>query len=219
MSVGPRQAATRLHGGRIGAQEDEPGAPPGLPAGEVPRSRPGPVRMSLMAPQGAHDLAAELLRFCRTAGNATNLRDLRYYGAHGRSWPAPTPLHLLPPETRAKVDRMVSRVNPRPGECYRNCLLAAAGEGGVAYCEGVYADLRVPFPRQHAWLHVDGHTVDPTSQVAIPEALGDGAAYFGVAIPIDEALEVLIEEGRARPVALGPPRPAHQRAIEEAAFE
>lgn len=171
--------------------------------------------LGLLGPCDVRDLPDSLRRYCEDHGNTGSLRDLRHYARHGRAYPRPSALHELPP---AQADALVdafARARPKPGDAYMNSLLLALALPGARYCEGLFADPAVPFPRQHAWVSLEGRTIDPACFLDPPLRPAAQAAYFGVEFAPEDAAAIMLEEGRARPVALGPPRPLVQRAIED----
>lgn len=186
-----------------------------LPAGAHPVRRPEPWTLGLLGRVDIEDLATSLRRYCEAHGDSLGLRDLRHYALHGHAFPPPTPLDELPPPEREAVEGVLLRVRPKPGDAYFSALLFALAMPGAAYCEGLYADRAMPFPRQHAWVRLGARTVDPAFFADPPLRAGPGAAYFGVEFDPALAASIMMDEGRARPVALGPPRPARQRAIED----
>lgn len=189
--------------------------PPGLPSGARPAARPAPWALGLLGPCDARDLPTSLLRYCERHGDSASLRDLRHYARHGRPFAPPAALHELKPEQAAALVAALARARPKPGDAYMNSLLLALALPGARYCEGLAADASVPFPRQHAWVCHEGRTIDPADFLDAPLRPGPRAAYFGVELAPEDAAAVMLAEGCARPVALGPPRPLAQRAIED----
>lgn len=95
----------------------------------------------------------------------------------------------LTKKERAIYDACAQGRNLRQKECFLNAfeLLISDTTDTVQYVEGYFAFHRIPVLIEHAWIEINGKTIDPTivhddgskAMGIIPE----GVSYFGVPIP------------------------------------
>jgi len=141
----------------------------------------------------------------------------RLYAERGTLRPAPEPIEALPGNVQRRVAGLVARHRgAKDGECYLTVFRAVEkqpkGLQWVEWVEGLTAGpgTRVPVP--HAWLEVEGHTVDLGSILSRPVYPIPGWMYFGVAYAPEEIVRTMRARGYVEPMCVvhapAPPRGA-----------
>ncbi len=187
--------------------------PSGLPDDVEPRPSINPMTFSLQAELDRVDGSFEedLYDYLEEVANDTNNRHIEYYAEQAERRPDAVAVEDLPSESQESVSSVMSSVQPEQNACYRNAQLMATQSDELTYCEGVVVLESMNSPVLHAWIEVDGETVDPTFEATGQDISGE---YYGTEFDDESVVRVMAEEGMSRPMAMGPPRDDEQARIE-----